>query len=78
MTSSKLCYDREVGVGEYVRIWQNDNGNLFEHVFPTGRSISILCGSLDDAQRLLARSIKDGGDLGPGQLDGLLEREGRS
>lgn len=79
MASPKLYCDQEVGAGEYVRIWQSDSGNLFEHVFPTGRSISVLCGSLDDAQKLMAGSVNEGleADFQFLPSDRLFDGEGR-
>lgn len=57
MTSSTLFHDQEVAAGEHVRIWQSEDGSLFEHVFPTGHSITIRCGTLDEARSLMALSI---------------------
>ncbi|MBT3603114.1 MAG: hypothetical protein HN521_08620 [Candidatus Latescibacteria bacterium] len=59
MTDSKLFHDQEVSAGEHVRIWQSADGNLFEHVFPTGHSITIRCETLDEARSLLAQLIQD-------------------
>lgn len=63
MTGSKLFHDQQVAAGEYVRIWQGEDGNLFEHVYPTGQSITIRCGTLDEAQSLLAQLVHEEPEL---------------
>jgi hypothetical protein len=58
MIGSKLFHDQQIAAGEHVRVWQSEDGNLFEHLFPNGRSISILCRSLDEARSLMDQSVQ--------------------
>lgn len=67
MVSSKLFHDQQIAAGEHVRIWQSDQGSLFEHVFPTGNSITVQCQSLDDAVVLMTQYVQD--------VDWLVEHE---
>jgi hypothetical protein len=59
MMGSKLFHDQQIAAGEHVRIWQREDGNLFEHLFPTGRSISIHCRTLDEARSLMAQFVQN-------------------
>jgi hypothetical protein len=61
MTGLKLFHDQQVAAGEHVRIWEDGDGNLFEHVFPTGQSITIRCRTLDEARSLMAQSVYGAG-----------------
>lgn len=64
MRSTKLFHDQKIAAGEHVRIWQGEDGSLFEHVFPNGRSITIRCQSLDEARSLMALHIPGQTELG--------------
>ncbi|MFT5370400.1 MAG: hypothetical protein ACI8V2_005382 [Candidatus Latescibacterota bacterium] len=59
MISSKLFHEHQVAAGDHVRIWQSEDGNVFEHILPTGHSITIRCRTLDEARYLMAQLVHD-------------------
>ena len=58
MVMSRLFHDQQVAAGEHVRIWQGEDGSLFEHVLPTGQSITIRCRTLDEARYLMSQFVQ--------------------